>query len=162
MMRSQVQGQSNGPGSVVSNTRTSKTGWLQDSFHPAISSLTRRVSDITGLNTDTFQDESELLQVRIPYCVVVPSVQIKCTSSSSSDLSTCHPCTQIGRHLTNALCTINFQVGPKNPKEKLGILFTFEHFTAIYCMKITQNVAFEFWHFPPILKLTCLVTLSDQ
>ena len=92
MMRSQVQGQSNGPGSVVSNTRTSKTGWLQDSFHPAISSLTRRVSDITGLNTDTFQDESELLQVRIPYCVVVPSVQIKCTSSSS-DLSTCHPCT---------------------------------------------------------------------
>ena len=65
MMRSQVQGQSNGPGSVVSNTRTSKTGWLQDSFHPAISSLNRRVSDITGLNTDTFQDESELLQVRM-------------------------------------------------------------------------------------------------
>ena len=73
MMRSQVQGQSNGPGSVVSNTRTSKTGWLQDSFHPAISSLTRRVSDITGLNTDTFQDESELLQVS-------PILQIKCTS----------------------------------------------------------------------------------
>ena len=65
MMRSQVQGQSNGPGSVVSNTRTSKTGWLQDSFHPAITSLNRRVSDITGLNTDTFQDESELLQVRM-------------------------------------------------------------------------------------------------
>ena len=32
-----------------------------------------------------------------------------------------------------------------------------------HCLKITQNVAFEFWHFPPIfvlLKLTCLVTLS--
>ena len=30
---------------------------------------------------------------------------------------------------------------------------------------ITQNVAFEFWHFPPIfglLKLTCLVTLLDR
>ena len=36
------------------------------------------------------------------------------------------------------------------------------------CLKITQNVAFEFnefWHFPPIfvmLKLTCLVTLFDR
>ena len=31
--------------------------------------------------------------------------------------------------------------------------------------KKTQNVAFEFWHFPPIfvlLKLTCLVTLFDR
>ena len=35
----------------------------------------------------------------------------------------------------------------------------------IQCLKITQNVAFEFWHFPPIfvqLKLTCLVTLFDR
>ena len=37
-----------------------------------------------------------------------------------------------------------------------------------HCLKITQNVAFEFlvfWHFPPIfvlLKLTCLVTLFDH
>ena len=33
------------------------------------------------------------------------------------------------------------------------------------CLKITQNVAFEFWHFPPIfvlLKVTCLVTLFDR
>ena len=33
------------------------------------------------------------------------------------------------------------------------------------CLKMTQNVAFEFWHFPPIfdlLKLTCLVTLFDR
>ena len=33
------------------------------------------------------------------------------------------------------------------------------------CLKITQNVAFEFWHFPPIfvlLQLTCLVTLFDR
>ena len=31
-------------------------------------------------------------------------------------------------------------------------------------LKITQNVAFELWHFPPIfflLKVTCLVTLFD-
>ena len=32
-------------------------------------------------------------------------------------------------------------------------------------LKITQNIAFEFWHFPPILvllKLTYLVTLFDR
>ena len=81
MMRSQVQGQSNGPGSVVSNTRTSKTGWLQDSFHPAISSLTRRVSDITGLNTDTFQDESELLQVRMMLLLRTYSQCLKITQN---------------------------------------------------------------------------------
>ena len=40
--------------------------------------------------------------------------------------------------------------------------------TMSHCLKITQNVAFEFltfWHFPPIfvlLKLTCLVTLFDR
>ena len=36
--------------------------------------------------------------------------------------------------------------------------------TAHY-LNIKQNVAFEFWHFPPIfvlLKLTCLVTLFDR
>ena len=39
---------------------------------------------------------------------------------------------------------------------------------APHCLKITQNVAFEFlefWHFPPIfvlLKLACLVTLFDR
>ena len=34
-----------------------------------------------------------------------------------------------------------------------------------HCLKITQNVAFEFRHFPPIfvlLKLTYLVTLFDR
>jgi len=39
--------------------------------------------------------------------------------------------------------------------------------TAAHCLKITQNVAFEFfefWHFTPIFvsKLTCLVTLFDR
>ena len=36
--------------------------------------------------------------------------------------------------------------------------------TLPHCLKITQNVAFDFWHFSPIfvlLKLTCLVTLFD-
>ena len=34
-----------------------------------------------------------------------------------------------------------------------------------HCLKITQNVAFEFWHVPPIfvlLIITCLVTLLDR
>ena len=44
-------------------TRTSKTGWLQDSFHPVIAKLTERVGQVTGLKTDTFKDEAELLQV---------------------------------------------------------------------------------------------------
>ena len=38
------------------------------------------------------------------------------------------------------------------------------HSTHIF-LKITQNVVFEFWHFPPIfvqLQLTCLVTLFDR
>ena len=33
------------------------------------------------------------------------------------------------------------------------------------CLKITQNISFEFWHFPPIfvqLNLTCLVALFDR
>ena len=34
-----------------------------------------------------------------------------------------------------------------------------------HSLKITQNVAFEFWHFPPIfflLKVTCLVSLFER
>ena len=40
-----------------------------------------------------------------------------------------------------------------------------EFHTFTHCLKVTQNVAFEFWHFPPnfvLLKLTCLVTLFDS
>ena len=39
------------------------------------------------------------------------------------------------------------------------------HVSSSHCLKITQNVAFEFWHFPPIfvlLKLTYLATLFDR
>ena len=58
----QVQGQN--PGNTeVSMTRTSKTGWLQDSFHPIVRKLTERVAWMTGLNTDTWKDDAELLQV---------------------------------------------------------------------------------------------------
>lgn len=64
MMRSQVQGESKESSSRVSMTRTSKTGWLQDYFHPVIGKLTKRVSHYTGLETDTFLEASELLQVQ--------------------------------------------------------------------------------------------------
>ena len=63
LMRSQVQGAQAG-NSEVSMTRTSKTGWLQDSFHPLIQSLAGRIGRITGLNTNTWQDDAELLQVQ--------------------------------------------------------------------------------------------------
>ena len=47
-----------------------------------------------------------------------------------------------------------------------GIIYTTScKNTCVQCLKITENVAFEFWHFPPIfvlLKLTCLVTLFDS
>ena len=39
------------------------------------------------------------------------------------------------------------------------------HSIATHCLKITQNVAFEFWHFPRIfflLKLNFLVSLFDR
>ena len=63
MMRSQVQGETKESASKVSMVRTSKTGWLQDSFHPVLGKITERISHITGLRTDTYNDESELLQV---------------------------------------------------------------------------------------------------
>lgn len=62
-MRSQVQGSQPG-NSEVSMTRTSKTGWLQDSFHPIVRKLSERISWMTGLNTDTWKEDAELLQVR--------------------------------------------------------------------------------------------------
>ena len=49
--------------SEISTTRTSKTGWLQDSDHPTVSALTRRVSLVTGLAADTDREDAELLQV---------------------------------------------------------------------------------------------------
>ena len=64
MARSQVQGQTKESASQVSMTRTSKTGWIQDSFHPAIAKMSERVTRITGLRTNTFYDEAELLQVQ--------------------------------------------------------------------------------------------------
>lgn len=62
LMRSQVMGNNHGA-SEVSQVRTSKTGWLQDSFSPVIESMSQKVSWMTGLNTNTWNDEAELLQV---------------------------------------------------------------------------------------------------
>eukprot|EP00094_Tigriopus_californicus_P009767 TCALIF_09416-PA protein Name:"Similar to P4HA2 Prolyl 4-hydroxylase subunit alpha-2 (Gallus gallus)" AED:0.25 eAED:0.25 QI:0/0.66/0.5/1/1/1/10/0/816 len=62
LMRSQVQGTGKGA-TKISNSRTSKTSWLQDSFDPLIRIVTQRVAWMTGLNTDTMKEESELLQV---------------------------------------------------------------------------------------------------
>ena len=55
-----------------------------------------------------------------------------------------------------------------NSREKgiwLEIPLNPQSFVGTHCLKMTQIVAFEFWHFPPIfvlLKVTCLVTLYDQ
>ena len=68
LKRSQVQGHSGlHADSLVSRTRTSKTGWLPDSFHPVVEQVTDRSSQITKLNANTWRDESELLQVSIFY-----------------------------------------------------------------------------------------------
>ena len=63
-------------------------------------------------------------------------------------------------------CTQAYKLEQKKEKERakqrIGkLLFSLP----ARCLKITQNVPFEFWHFPPIfvfLKLTCLVTLFDR
>ena len=68
LMRSQVQGHTGLHGdNLVSKTRTSKTGWLQDSFDPVLTSLTHRATYITKLHADTWNDESELMQVSIAF-----------------------------------------------------------------------------------------------
>ena len=53
-----------GSGHEISNVRTSKTAWLAESVHPILPILSRRISLITGLKTDPFQDQAELLQVK--------------------------------------------------------------------------------------------------
>ena len=47
----------------MSTTRTSKTGWLQDSHSPTVERLSKRISWVTGLATSTWDDDAELLQV---------------------------------------------------------------------------------------------------
>ena len=49
--------------SEISTTRTSKTGWLQDSHSPTVEKLGKRISWVTGLHTSTLDDDAELLQV---------------------------------------------------------------------------------------------------
>ena len=62
LARSQVMG-SRGGSSEVSTTRTSKTGWLQDSHSKTVEKLSGRISWVTGLATSTWDDDAELLQV---------------------------------------------------------------------------------------------------
>ena len=52
-----------GSGHEVSNVRTSKTAWLSESLDPLLPLLSKRISLITGLTTNPFKDEAELLQV---------------------------------------------------------------------------------------------------
>lgn len=66
LKRSQVQGHTGlHADSITSMTRTSKTGWLPDAFHPVVDTVTTRASQITKLRADTWRDESELLQANI-------------------------------------------------------------------------------------------------
>lgn len=52
-----------GRGNTVSNTRTSKVGWLDDAQDPLVARLGARVARLTGLSTDVEGDDAEMLQV---------------------------------------------------------------------------------------------------
>lgn len=52
-----------GTGSEVSNVRTSKTAWIPENSSPLLPKLTKRIGMITGMTTNPFKDEAELLQV---------------------------------------------------------------------------------------------------
>ena len=49
--------------SEISQTRTSKTGWLKDTDHAVVAKMTARIAAITGLAADTDKEDAELLQV---------------------------------------------------------------------------------------------------
>ena len=52
-----------------------------------------------------------------------------------------------------------------NSRKNFSRIFSLEVLDVSHCLKITQNVAFEFLNVPPffvLLKLTCLVTLFDR
>ena len=48
---------------AVSFGSVMKYAKFQDSFHPIITQMSKKVSWMTGLNTDTWKDDAELLQV---------------------------------------------------------------------------------------------------
>ena len=62
LSRSQVMGSRAGS-SEISQTRTSKTGWLKDTDHAVVAKMTARIAAITGLAADTDKEDAELLQV---------------------------------------------------------------------------------------------------
>ena len=68
LSRSMVQATA-GTGHQISNVRVSKTAWLSENLHPLLPKISKRISLITGLATDPFKDEAELLQVFV--CLVI-------------------------------------------------------------------------------------------
>ncbi|XP_045138531.1 prolyl 4-hydroxylase subunit alpha-1-like [Portunus trituberculatus] len=62
LSRAMVQGPQ-GKGNTVSNTRTSKVGWLDDSQNPLVAKLSDRVARLTRLSTSVTNDDAEMLQV---------------------------------------------------------------------------------------------------
>ncbi|XP_066955575.1 prolyl 4-hydroxylase subunit alpha-2-like [Macrobrachium rosenbergii] len=62
LARAMVQGHQ-GKGNTVSSTRTSKVGWLDDSFDLIIQRVNKRVEMITGLSTNVAAEDAEMMQV---------------------------------------------------------------------------------------------------
>jgi hypothetical protein len=48
---------------IFSSLRTSKTAWIADEVHPLMDRLSRRISLITGLKTNSLLGDAEILQV---------------------------------------------------------------------------------------------------
>ncbi|KAG7176015.1 Prolyl 4-hydroxylase subunit alpha-2-like 3, partial [Homarus americanus] len=62
LARAMVQG-AQGKGNTISNTRTSKVGWLDDSVHPLVAKIGDRIQRISKLSTNMASEDAELLQV---------------------------------------------------------------------------------------------------
>ncbi|KAK4307443.1 hypothetical protein Pmani_020792, partial [Petrolisthes manimaculis] len=62
LSRAMVQGPQ-GKGNTVSNTRTSKVGWMDDLLDPLVGKLGHRISLLSGLSTDVGAEHAELMQV---------------------------------------------------------------------------------------------------
>ena len=115
--------------------------------------------------------ESDLEALRLT--VPLMKQYYQCNKSSTKEYTPLHYAVKKG-HLAIVsyfLETINLQTTDKHGRTLLHIACLSERNQQeimkllSQCLKITKNVALEFWHFPPIfvlLKLTCLVTLFDR
>ena len=107
------------------------------------------------------------------YVVEKPPLRIEnCTVQIFSSHKIFHFCAAYSRTTEDLLISLEWIPLATKAKWQIFRLFwldgVYESILPIsHCLKITQNVAFEFlefWDFPPIfvlLKLTCLVTLFD-